>query len=98
MKLHHLYKRAAAASWEDLGPQRDSAHGPRVPGDERVTFPGIQRVDVTVLIVKGPIPQVLCQLKCYFSLGQCDFFPMPHVNFTAKIKHQDLGKRHRRIY
>lgn len=44
------------------------AEGLAVPGNEGIAFPRIQRVDVTILIVKGSIPQVLCQLKGDFPL------------------------------
>lgn len=58
----------AKVSGDDGGLREEQACAAAAPGNERVALARVQRVDVTVLIVKGSIPQVLGQLECYFPL------------------------------
>lgn len=63
------------------------------PWYECVVSSRVQRVDVTVGIIKGPVPKVLGQLKRHLPLCQCDLFTMPYVHFTTEIKHYHLTRK-----
>lgn len=58
----------AKVSGDNAGLREEQACAAAAPGNERVALARVQRVDVTVLIVKGSVPQVLGQLECYLPL------------------------------
>lgn len=61
-------------------------------GNERVTLPGVQRVDVTVGVVECAVPQMFSELEGHFPLRQSHLLPVPYVHLTAKVKDQHLDK------
>ncbi len=61
-----------------------------VPRYKCIALSRVQRINITVGVVKGAIPQVLCQLKSHFSLCQRHLLTMPYVDLATKIKHQHL--------
>lgn len=63
-------------------------------GYEWVALSRVERVDVTVGVVKGAVPQVLGQLKGHLPLCQCHFLSMPYIHLTAKVKDQNLHTKH----
>lgn len=61
-------------------------------GYEWVALSRVERVDVTVCVVEGAVPQVLGQLEGHLPLCQCHFLSMPYVHLAAKVKHQNLHR------
>lgn len=61
-------------------------------GYEWVALSRVERVNVTVCVVEGAVPQVLGQLEGHLPLCQRHCLSVPYVHLAAEVKHQNLHR------